>query len=51
MRETIRDLVDSLTGGLASWAVIEILLYAIGSAILFYLVDVLLMRWQGPALH
>jgi hypothetical protein len=30
---------------------VEFLLYAIGSGLLFYLVDVVLMRWQGLALY
>jgi hypothetical protein len=32
-------------------AAAEILLFTLGTGLLFYLVDVLCMRWQGLALH
>ena len=51
MPEQVRHLVESLTKGRPSRVVLELLLYAIGAGIFFYLVDVLLMRWQGLALH
>ena len=51
MRETIRNVVESLTEGHLYRAALEILLCATGAGVLFYLVDVLFMRWQGLALH
>ena len=51
MRETIRHAIESLTAEHRPRAALEILLYAAGAGVLFYLVDVLFMRWQGLALH
>ena len=51
MRGTIRYAIGSLTADRLPRAALEILLYAAGAGVLFYLVDVLFMRWQGLALH
>ncbi len=51
MPAPVRQLVESLTKGRPSRVVLELLLYALGAGALLYLVDVLLMRWQGLTLH
>ncbi len=50
MSETARRFVRSLAGGRFQ-ALAEIALYATGAGVLFYIIDILLMRWQGLALH
>jgi len=51
MRKPIRNLVESPIAGRSARAILEMSFYAFGAGILFYLVDVLFMRWQGLALH
>lgn len=51
MREPIRNRLRSLTEGRPSRVLLETALYALGAGVVFYLVDVLFMRWQGLALH
>jgi hypothetical protein len=51
MPEAIRRFVRSPAAGRSLRALPEIALYAAGAGILFYFVDVLLMRWQGLSLH
>lgn len=51
MRKPIRNLVESPIEGRPAREILEMTLYAFGAGILFYLVDVLFMRWQGLALH
>lgn len=51
MPERVRHLVESSTKDRPSRVAFELLLYAIGAGALFYLADVLLMRWQGLALY
>lgn len=51
MRKPIRNLVESPIEGRSARAIFETLLYVIGAGILFYLVDVLFMSWQGLTLH
>ena len=51
MPEPVRQLVQRLTNGRPSGVVLELLLYTLGAGVLFYLVDVLLMRWQGLTLY
>ena len=50
MSEAARRFVRSLAGGRFR-AFSEIALYATGAGVLFYIIDILLMRWQGLALH
>ena len=51
MSEAARRFVRSLTGGRSLRALLEIALYATGAGVLFYIIDILLMRWQGLSLH
>jgi len=51
MRKPVRDLVESPIEGRSAQAIFEMLLYAFGAGIFFYLVDVLFMSWQGLTLH
>jgi len=51
MRAAIRNRVEGLIRNRPSWKIFETLLYALGMGAIFYLVDVLSMRWQGLALH
>ena len=37
--------------GRPSRAILEMLFYALGAGVFFYLVDVVFMRWQGLTLH
>jgi hypothetical protein len=50
MSETARRLVRSLTTGRFLRAFPEIALYAAGAGVLFFIVDILLVRWQGLSL-
>lgn len=51
MRKPVQNLVDSPIEGRPARAIIEVLIYVFGAGILFYLVDVLFMSWQGLTLH
>lgn len=51
MLKAIPDFLKSSTDGRSARAVVEIALFALGAGILFYVVDVLSMRWQGLSLH
>ena len=51
MRKPVGNIVESPIEGRSARAILEMLLYALGAGILFYLVDVLFMGWQGLALH
>lgn len=51
MRQSIRQLAALPNSGRMSRVLLEIALYAIVSGIFLYFVDVLLMQWQGLALH
>ncbi len=51
MRKPVLNPVDSPIEGRSARMIIEVLIYAFGAGILFYLVDVLFMSWQGLTLH
>ncbi|MBI4182598.1 MAG: hypothetical protein HY521_01215 [Proteobacteria bacterium] len=48
--EAARRFARSLINGRSLRAALETALYAMGSGVLFYIVDVLLMRWQELSL-
>jgi hypothetical protein len=50
MRRIVRYVAESSAAAGAGRTLPELALYLVGLAILFYVVDVLFMRWQGLAL-